>query len=65
MYAIVMKVVKPARISVRQSAPSVSNSKYRSRRWRIALVCHRPGAKLFRGDAPHHGTTNLGFLNPR
>src|SRR5687768_18265456 len=32
MYAIVTKVVNPARISVRQSVPRASNSKYCSRR---------------------------------
>src|SRR5471030_228800 len=39
MYAIVMNVVNPARISVFQSAPSFWNSKYRSRRGRMALHC--------------------------
>src|ERR1700687_4618870 len=39
IYAIVMKVVNPARISVFQSAPSFWNSKYRSRRGRMVLHC--------------------------
>jgi hypothetical protein len=35
MYAMVMNVVSPARISVFQSAPSAANSKYRSSASRV------------------------------
>src|SRR5580765_4690101 len=40
IYAIVMKVVKPARISVFQSAPRVLKSKYLSRRTRRGMALH-------------------------
>src|SRR5208283_4306931 len=49
MYAIVMNVVKPARISVRQSAFSAANSKYRSSDARrdMKFHCRRRPGKLF------------------
>src|SRR6476620_3405300 len=40
MYAIVMKVVIPAKISVRQSAPSCLNPKYCSNRRRRGMALH-------------------------
>src|SRR4051812_23168256 len=40
MYAIVVKVVIPANISVRQSAPSCLNPKYCSRRKRRGMALH-------------------------
>src|ERR1044072_4203678 len=68
MYAIVMNVVNPARISVRQLAPSDSNSKYRSRRCRtgMGLEGSREGGRHCRGHGYKRvvGAPWCGHLQP-
>src|SRR5262245_21421035 len=66
MYAIVMKVVNPARTSVRQSVPSVLNWKYCSSRERRSIVqFYVTHSRLSRGRhalQPPHQLRNLIFL---
>src|ERR1700691_3419440 len=53
MYAMVTNVVDPARISVRQLAPSSRNSKYRSRRAFMRIINSNPPATRYFNGAIH------------
>src|SRR5208283_5049415 len=66
MYAIVMNVVKPARISVRQFAFNAANSKYRSSDARrdMKFHCRRGKRRPWREPDCCDGRTGDRFLSP-